>query len=79
VTNRPRSHRYDRHHIHLQGRRHDRGHCVSSVQNEVSSIPGVTSVDVDLTAGQVTVTSDSPIDSDAVRSAVEEAGYEVVT
>lgn len=55
------------------------GHCVSSVQNEVSSIPGVTSVDVDLTAGHVTVTSDSSIDSDAVRSAVEEAGYEVVT
>lgn len=54
------------------------GHCVNSVQSEVSAIEGVTAVDVDLTNGQVTVTSDTPIDSDAVSAAVEEAGYEVV-
>lgn len=55
------------------------GHCVSSVQTEVSSIDGVTAVDVDLASGRLTVTSDTPVDPDAVRSAVEEAGYEVVT
>jgi copper ion binding protein len=55
------------------------GHCVSSVQSEVSSIDGVTDVDVDLATGRLTVTSDMPVDPDAVRSAVEEAGYEVVT
>lgn len=55
------------------------GHCASSVQSEVSSIDGVTAVDVDLATGQLTVTSDTPVDPDAVRSAVEEAGYEVVT
>jgi copper chaperone len=54
------------------------GHCVSSVQSEVTAIEGVTAVDVDLTTGQVTVTSDTPIDTDAVTAAVEEAGYEVV-
>ena len=55
------------------------GHCVSSVQSEVSTIDGVTAVDVDLATGQLTVTSSTPVDPDAVRSAVEEAGYEVAT
>jgi len=54
------------------------GHCVSSVRSEVSAIDGVTAVEVDLASGQVTVTSDTPIDPDAVTAAVEEAGYEVV-
>jgi len=54
------------------------GHCVSSVQSEVSAIEGVTAVDVDLITGQVAVTSDTPIGTDAVTAAVEEAGYEVV-
>lgn len=54
------------------------GHCVNSVQSEVSTIDGVTAVDVDLTTGQVTVTSDTPIDPNAVTAAVAEAGYEVV-
>jgi copper chaperone len=54
------------------------GHCVSSIQSEVSTVEGVTAVDVDLATGQVTVTSDTPIDAGAVTAAVEEAGYEVV-
>jgi copper ion binding protein len=54
------------------------GHCVSSVRAEVSSIDGVTAVDVDLASGWLTITSDTPVDPDAVRSAIEEAGYEVV-
>jgi len=53
------------------------GHCVSSVTEEVSAVPGVTGVDVDLATGAVTVTSDAPLDDAAVRAAVEEAGYEV--
>lgn len=55
------------------------GHCVSSVESEVSTVEGVTAVDVDLASGQVTVTSNTPIDAHAVSAAVEEAGYEVVT
>jgi len=55
------------------------GHCVNSVQTEVSALDGVTSVDVDLATGRVTVTSDTPIDTDAVTAAVEEAGYEVIS
>jgi copper ion binding protein len=50
-------------------------HCVASVTEEVSEVAGVTHVDVDLDTGQVTVTSDAPLDDGAVRAAVEEAGY----
>ena len=52
-------------------------HCVSAVSEEVAAIPTVTDVAVDLTEGRLTVTSDAPISSEAVRAAVEEAGYEV--
>ncbi len=51
------------------------GHCVASVTEEVSEIPGVENVDVTLETGQVTVSSAEPIDTTAVRVAVEEAGY----
>jgi copper chaperone len=53
------------------------GHCVSAVTEEVSGLPGVTDVAVDLASGGLTVTSEAPVDDDAVRAAVEEAGYEV--
>jgi copper chaperone len=53
------------------------GHCVSAVTEEVSQVPGVTAVDVELASGGLTVTSDSPVDDAAVRAAVEEAGYQV--
>ncbi|MGY1726863.1 heavy-metal-associated domain-containing protein [Geodermatophilus sp. SYSU D01062] len=52
-------------------------HCVASVTEEVSEIPGVTDVEVDLASGGLTVTSDAPVDDAAVRAAVAEAGYEV--
>jgi copper ion binding protein len=51
------------------------GHCVASVTEEVSELPGVQNVDVDLATGSVTVTSTTPLEDDAVRAAVEEAGY----
>ena len=51
------------------------GHCVSSVTEEVSELPGVNDVSVDLDSGRVTVTSDVPVGADKVRAAVEEAGY----
>jgi copper chaperone len=53
------------------------GHCVSAVTDEVSQVPGVTAVDVDLASGGLTVTSDTSVDDTAVRAAVSEAGYEV--
>lgn len=55
------------------------GHCVNAVQTEVSAIAGVTSVDVDLTTGKVTVSSDAALDIEAVRHAVDEAGYSLIS
>ncbi|WP_431944721.1 heavy-metal-associated domain-containing protein [Micromonospora marina] len=54
------------------------GHCVNSVSAELSALPGVTDVQVDLAGGRVTVTSRNPLDVDAVRAAVDEAGYDLV-
>jgi len=53
------------------------GHCVASVTEEVQEIPGVDKVDVTLETGALVVTSAEPLDAAAVRSAVEEAGYQL--
>lgn len=52
-------------------------HCVVSVTEEVSGVPGVRDVDIDLATGALTVTGESTLDDAAVRAAVEEAGYEL--
>ncbi len=51
-------------------------HCVMSVREEVSEVPGVERVDVDLDSGRLTVGGEG-VDDAAVRAAVAEAGYEV--
>lgn len=56
------------------------GHCVRSVQEEISEIPGVTDVQVELVSGgtsTVTVTSTEPVPAEALEAAVAEAGYTV--
>ncbi|GAB3241308.1 heavy-metal-associated domain-containing protein [Kineosporia babensis] len=56
------------------------GHCVSAVTSELSAIPGVTKVEVDLHAGgitPVTITSAAELDPTQVAAAVDEAGYEL--
>ena len=53
------------------------GHCVSAVKTEVSGVPGVSSVDVDLDTKAVVVHG-SQIDVKAIIAAVDEAGYEAV-
>jgi copper ion binding protein len=54
------------------------GHCVQAVTGELTKLPGVQEVQVDLATGAVTVTSEAPLSVDDVRSAVDEAGYELV-
>lgn len=54
------------------------GHCVNAVTEELTKLATVTSVDVALEGGRVTVTSTAALDEDDVRAAVEEAGYELV-
>jgi copper chaperone len=51
-------------------------HCVNAVSGEVGQLPGVTDVAVDLNHGTVAVTADR-LDDEAVRAAVDEAGYRV--
>jgi len=56
-------------------------HCVRAVTSELSALPGVTAVDVDLQAGAVTpvtVTSETELDPADVATAIDEAGYTLV-
>ena len=50
-------------------------HCVRSVTEELTKVPGVREVHVDLASGAVEVTSDAPLPREQVAGAVDEAGY----
>ncbi|WP_406395146.1 heavy-metal-associated domain-containing protein [Streptomyces sp. NBC_00887] len=54
------------------------GHCEGAVSEEISGIEGVSSVKAEASTGRVTVASRAPLAEDAVRAAVDEAGYELV-
>jgi copper chaperone len=52
-------------------------HCVRAVTSELGSVPGVSAVTVSLAPGgesAVTVSSDAPLTTEAVASALDEAG-----
>jgi copper chaperone CopZ len=51
------------------------GHCVQAVTEELTRLPGVRDVRVDLNTGTVAVQSDGQLPLDEVRAAVDEAGY----
>ena len=50
-------------------------HCRRAVEEEVSQVAGVGSVEVDLASKLVMVQGDD-VSDDAVRAAIDEAGYE---
>ena len=57
------------------------GHCVASVTEELKEVLGVENVEVILNSGatsKVTVLTDKGVDDDALRAAVDEAGFELV-
>ncbi len=54
------------------------GHCVAAVTEEVEGLAGVSGVEVELNSGRLVVRGEG-VGDDAVRAAVDEAGYEVVT
>ena len=57
------------------------GHCVAAVTAELSALPGVQDVAVDLVpdgVSTVRVTSETTLDPQQVRAAIDEAGYAVV-
>jgi copper chaperone len=51
------------------------GHCKAAVDRELSGVAGVVAVAVDLDSKRVTVSGED-LDDDALREAIEEAGYE---
>ncbi len=53
-------------------------HCVAAVTEEVEQVAGVSAVEVELASGRLAVQGDS-VDDAAIRAAVDEAGYEVVS
>ena len=52
------------------------GHCVSAITAEVTQVPGVVDVAIDLDTTAVVVTGDG-LDDSAIRAAIAEAGFEV--
>jgi copper chaperone len=52
-------------------------HCVHAVTEEVSAVPGISDVSVDLDSGRLTVVSSAEVPFAAIATAVDEAGYAV--
>ena len=52
------------------------GHCVTAITAEVTRIAGVSDVAVDLDTKRVHVSGDG-VNDDAVRAAIDEAGYDI--
>ena len=58
------------------------GHCVSSVTEELTAVPGISHVEVTLAAGDTstaTITTSAPVEKSALDAAVTEAGYTLVS
>ncbi|WP_312873111.1 heavy-metal-associated domain-containing protein [Kibdelosporangium persicum] len=53
--------------------------CMTKVTNAVTGLDGVNDVDVDISNGELTVLSETPVDADRIRQAIKEVGYEVVS
>ncbi len=52
-------------------------HCATAVRTEISSLPGVTDVDVNVASGEVKIIAEPVPDEAALRAAVDAAGYEL--
>jgi copper chaperone len=52
-------------------------HCVAAVTKALQSIDGITNVKVDLEAGTATYDETAPVDTGAIRRAIEDAGYQL--
>jgi copper chaperone len=54
-------------------------HCARAIRAEIGQLPGVTQVDVDVAAGTVRISGEQLPGDAALRQAVAEAGYELVS
>jgi len=51
-------------------------HCVQAVTKALNGIEGLKNVQVDLDSGQASYDKDQPVDTETIKAAVKEAGYE---
>jgi copper chaperone len=52
-------------------------HCVRHVTEALEALAGVTAVTVSLADNRATVQTETALDEDAARAAIDEAGYEI--
>lgn len=52
-------------------------HCARSVTEELTAVNGVHTVDVTVSTGAVTISSDRPLDHAEIAEAVDAAGYQL--
>ncbi|WP_040667905.1 heavy-metal-associated domain-containing protein [Nitrolancea hollandica] len=52
-------------------------HCVNSITKELSMVPGVRHINVDLATKVVTVEADESVPDTQLRAGIEEAGYDI--
>ncbi len=53
-------------------------HCVMAVEKALGTIDGITNLKVDLAKGEAAFDEAAPVDMNAVKEAIEKAGYQVV-
>ena len=53
------------------------GHCVHTIKSEVSELPGVRSVEADMTSKKATITFDAPATEEKIKSLLVEINYPV--
>jgi len=51
------------------------GHCVHTVKSEVSELPGVLSVEAEISTKQATITFEPPATEEIIKSLLEEINY----
>lgn len=52
------------------------GHCEGVVSAQVAQLSGITNVEISAATGQLTVTTQDPVDDAAVLAAIRTAGYQ---
>ena len=54
-------------------------HCKHTVESALQDLPNITTATVDLAKGEVTVEMSGQVSREAIRAAIDEAGYELVS
>lgn len=82
ITSKPREETMNQNDITLNIDGMTCGHCVSSVTEELSAVPGVSNVEISLAAGGTsvaTITTTAAVENSVLDAAVTEAGYTLVS